>query len=68
MIDDGRSFGWQRTRGGRRPVTPVIIWDKLYGCAKMEFVGDLHRLRPEQYGMTLAELAAIYPAREIQPE
>lgn len=69
MIDDGRAFGWQRTPNGRTPVTPVIIWDKLYGCAKnMVFVGDLHPLRPEQYDMTLAELAALYPAPEVQPE
>lgn len=63
MIDDGRMFGWQRTiRHMPGSVSPVIVWDKLHGSTKhVEFVGGLHVMRPEEYGMTLAELAALYP-------
>lgn len=59
MSGDGRMFGWQRTLTG---VSPVVVWDRAHGCAKMEFVGDLHLMRPEQYRMTVDELVVEYPA------
>lgn len=69
MISDGRMFGWQRTRGTREQIRPVIVWDKLHGCVKhFEFVGGLHAMKPEHYSMTLAELAALYPIPAIQEE
>lgn len=65
-MTDGRMFGWQRALTG---ITPVIVWDKLNGGVKnFEFVGGLHLMKPEQYGMTLTELAAEFPAPVVQPE
>jgi hypothetical protein len=63
---DGRMFGWQRTRGGaRRPAMPVIVYDKRVGGGK-EFVGDLHLLKPHEYGDDLDVLASRYPMPDVE--
>lgn len=58
-------FGWQRTLRG---VTPVVVFDTQYGCAKFEFVGDLIPVKPEHQKLTLEELALQYPAPKLETE
>lgn len=61
-------FAWVRARGASlRPAQPVIIHDKTIG-PKLEFVGDLHLMKPHQDHLTIDELAECYPAPEVKPE
>lgn len=68
MTGDSRMFGWQRVRGGLAPFTPVVVFDKLHGNTKNFEIAALHPLMPHEYGLTLAELAAIYPAPAVAEE
>ncbi len=62
---DGRMFGWQRTRNGRTPIMPVVIFDQREGCNSKEFVGQLYLIKPREYHLTINELAKIYPAPDV---
>lgn len=59
MTGDGRMFGWQRS--DLTGLSPVIVWDPLHGCTKNFKIVSVHLMRPEQYTMTLTELAVAYP-------
>jgi hypothetical protein len=62
-----RKFVWVRVHdfGGLNPVYPAILYGDLVG-PKLEYIGDIHLITPEQYHLTISELAAIYPAPEVR--
>lgn len=57
-------FGWQRS--DVRGYSPVIVWDKLHGSTKNFEIVGLRELKPHEKTLTLAELAALYPAPSNQ--
>lgn len=65
--EDGRYFAWVRQRGAKIPASPVIVYDRNIG-AKQEYVGNLHMLKPHEYGDDLDVLAARYPAPEVKED
>lgn len=67
--NDGRKFGWQRSRGGARsPATPVIVYGDGWVGGEKEMVGNLHMLKPHEYGLSLDELAGTYPCPPIETD
>lgn len=61
-------FAWVRSRGATtRPAQPVILRDITIG-PKLEFVGDLHLIKPEQEHLSIDELVELHPAPEVQPD
>lgn len=59
-MNDGRMFGWQRS--DLTGFAPVIFWDLQHGCTKNFEIVKVHAMTPDEYTLTLAELAALYPA------
>jgi hypothetical protein len=57
---DGRYFVWIRTRGSRQPYSPAIVHGEPIGPKQEQ--GPKQVLSPEEYGDSLSQLAARYPA------
>jgi hypothetical protein len=62
---DGRYFAWVRVYDyyGYNPMYPCVIHDRDVG-PKLIIHGEVHMMKPHEYGLTISELAAIYPAPE----
>lgn len=62
--NDGRLFGWQRTRGAAlAKAMPIIVFDEI--PPHVEIVGMLYALHPSEYRDDLTTLARRYPMPKI---